>query len=139
MNKTAYLVACFSPSNIHKINFECQVSYWEDKIWNLFSFYVKYLYVVCLLNIFNLWTRFYMRLLYYHFLIREHQLITLSGIVKKYTLHVQLTEMDIHPKIDVADLIRGKKVVDAINILSSTNKKSSQFLLKSINFLPTEP
>ena len=33
----------------------------------------------------------------------------------------------------VADLIRGKKVVDAINILSSTNKKASQFLLKSIN------
>ena len=33
----------------------------------------------------------------------------------------------------VADLIRGKKVSDAINILSSTNKKASQFLLKSIN------
>ena len=33
----------------------------------------------------------------------------------------------------VADLIRGKKVADAINILSSTNKKASQFLLKSIN------
>ena len=33
----------------------------------------------------------------------------------------------------VADLIRGKKVLDAINILSSTNKKASQFLLKSIN------
>ena len=32
----------------------------------------------------------------------------------------------------VADLIRGKKVLDAINILSSTNKKASQFLLKSI-------
>ncbi|MAQ43788.1 MAG: 50S ribosomal protein L22 [Candidatus Marinimicrobia bacterium] len=33
----------------------------------------------------------------------------------------------------VADLIRGKKVLDAINILSSTNKKASHFLLKSIN------
>ena len=32
----------------------------------------------------------------------------------------------------VADLIRGKKVLDAINILSSTNKKASQFLLKSV-------
>ena len=33
----------------------------------------------------------------------------------------------------VADLVRGKKVSDAINILSSTNKKASKFLLKSIN------
>jgi len=33
----------------------------------------------------------------------------------------------------VADLIRGKKVLDAINILSSTNKKASSFLLKSVN------
>ena len=33
----------------------------------------------------------------------------------------------------VADLIRGKSILDAINILSSTNKKASQFLLKSIN------
>ena len=33
----------------------------------------------------------------------------------------------------VADLVRGKKVSDAIDILSSTNKKASTFLLKSIN------
>ena len=33
----------------------------------------------------------------------------------------------------VADLIRGKKVDDAINILSSTNKKASKFLLKLLN------
>ena len=33
----------------------------------------------------------------------------------------------------VADLIRGKSVLDAINILGSTNKKASMFLLKSIN------
>ena len=33
----------------------------------------------------------------------------------------------------VADLIRGKDVTDAINILSSTNKKASEFLLKLLN------
>jgi len=33
----------------------------------------------------------------------------------------------------VADLIRGKNVLDAINILSSTNKKASEFLLKSLD------
>ena len=33
----------------------------------------------------------------------------------------------------VADLIRGKNVADAINILSSTNKKASKFLLKLLN------
>ena len=33
----------------------------------------------------------------------------------------------------VADLIRGKNVLDAINILSSTNKKASQFLIKSLD------
>ena len=33
----------------------------------------------------------------------------------------------------VADLIRGKKVDHAINILSSTNKKASKFLLKLLN------
>ena len=33
----------------------------------------------------------------------------------------------------VADLIRGKSILDAINILSSTNKKASEFLLKSLN------
>ena len=37
----------------------------------------------------------------------------------------------------VADLIRGKNVVDAGNLLSETNKKASKFLLKmldSINY-----
>lgn len=33
----------------------------------------------------------------------------------------------------VADLIRGKSVIDAVNILTSTNKKASKFLLKSLN------
>ena len=33
----------------------------------------------------------------------------------------------------VANLIRGKNVLDAINILSSTNKKASEFLLKSLD------
>ena len=33
----------------------------------------------------------------------------------------------------VADLVRGKNVSDAINILDSTNKKASKFLLDSIN------
>ena len=33
----------------------------------------------------------------------------------------------------VADMVRGKNVSDAINILSSTNKKASSFLIKSIN------
>ena len=33
----------------------------------------------------------------------------------------------------VADLIRGKSVLDAVDILSSTNKKASKFLLKSLN------
>ena len=33
----------------------------------------------------------------------------------------------------VADLVRGKNVSDAINILDSTNKKASKFLLNSIN------
>ena len=33
----------------------------------------------------------------------------------------------------VADLIRGKNVMDADNILSSTNKKASKFLLKLLN------
>ena len=33
----------------------------------------------------------------------------------------------------VADLIRGKNVADAINILSSTNKKASKFLIKLLN------
>ena len=33
----------------------------------------------------------------------------------------------------VADLVRGKNVSDAINILGSTNKKASKFLLNSIN------
>ena len=33
----------------------------------------------------------------------------------------------------VADLIRGKNVLDATNILESTNKKASTFLLKSLN------
>ena len=32
----------------------------------------------------------------------------------------------------VADMIRGKKVADAINILNSTNKKASSFLIKSL-------
>ena len=33
----------------------------------------------------------------------------------------------------VADLVRGKKVSDAVDILSSTNKKASKYLLKTIN------
>ena len=33
----------------------------------------------------------------------------------------------------VADLIRGKGVTDAMNILSATNKKASKFLLKLLN------
>jgi len=33
----------------------------------------------------------------------------------------------------VADLIRGKSVNDATNILASTNKKASKFLLKLLN------
>ena len=33
----------------------------------------------------------------------------------------------------VVDLIRGKNVLDADNILSSTNKKASKFLLKLLN------
>jgi large subunit ribosomal protein L22 len=33
----------------------------------------------------------------------------------------------------IADLIRGKNVEDAINILSSTNKKASKFLIKLLN------
>ena len=33
----------------------------------------------------------------------------------------------------VANLVRGKNVSDAINILDSTNKKASKFLLDSIN------
>ena len=32
----------------------------------------------------------------------------------------------------VADMIRGKRVSDAMNILDSTNKKASSFLLKSL-------
>jgi len=33
----------------------------------------------------------------------------------------------------VADLIRGKSVNDAVNILAATNKKASKFLLKLLN------
>ena len=33
----------------------------------------------------------------------------------------------------VADMIRGKNVADAINILSTTNKKASKFLLKLLD------
>ena len=33
----------------------------------------------------------------------------------------------------VADMIRGKNVADAINILAATNKKASKFLLKLLN------
>ena len=33
----------------------------------------------------------------------------------------------------VANLIRGKSVFDAVNILSSTNKKASKFIIKSLN------
>lgn len=33
----------------------------------------------------------------------------------------------------VADMIRGKNVADAINILTATNKKASKFILKLIN------
>ena len=33
----------------------------------------------------------------------------------------------------VADMIRGKNVADAINILTATNKKASKFLLKLLN------
>ena len=33
----------------------------------------------------------------------------------------------------VADLIRGKSVIDAVNILTSTNKKASKFLLNLLN------
>ena len=33
----------------------------------------------------------------------------------------------------VADMIRGKNVADAMNILSATNKKASKFLLKLLD------
>ncbi len=33
----------------------------------------------------------------------------------------------------VADLVRGKTVLDAVNILSSTNKKASKFIIKSLD------
>ena len=33
----------------------------------------------------------------------------------------------------VADMIRGKNVADAINILTTTNKKASKFLLKLLD------
>tara|TARA_B100000579_G_C22336599_1_gene622970 strand:- start:222 stop:560 length:339 start_codon:yes stop_codon:yes gene_type:complete len=33
----------------------------------------------------------------------------------------------------VADLIRGKNVLEAVNLLSETNKKASKFLLKLLN------
>ena len=33
----------------------------------------------------------------------------------------------------IADLVRGKKVSDAVSILANTNKKASKYLLKSIN------
>ena len=35
----------------------------------------------------------------------------------------------------VADLIRGKNVLDAGNMLSKTNKKASKFLLKLLDII----